>query len=407
MSALKQVAASLHSDLVGGLLLIGATVMALVWANSPLSPSYEAVNSFRFGLAALHLDLQLRTWAAEGLLAVFFFIVGNELKQEIVHGELRDPRRALLPVAAALGGAAVPALVFLAVNAPSSRVMVGGWGIPMASDPAFAVAVLAVVGRHLPVPLRTFLLTLATVDDMCAVLVLAAAYTTGLNLVALGCAAAGLLLFGYLQNGSGRAVTRARQAVPGWLLSGPLAVVVWALMDASGVHATIAGVALGLLMRTRTRGAETLSPSHRAEKILRPFSAAVAVPVFALMTAGVSWSGAKGFWQSTITWGVLGGMLVGKFLGVFGGSWLTARFTSARLNPLLAWPDIAGIGVLAGIGFTVCLLFAELSYDNVAYLSQAKGAVLLSSASAALLAALILGRRSTHRRCMRERHGAG
>ncbi|MET8962977.1 Na+/H+ antiporter NhaA [Streptomyces sp. NPDC004074] len=407
MSALKQVAASLHSDLVGGLLLIGATVMALVWANSPLSPSYEAVNSFRFGLAALHLDLQLRTWAAEGLLAVFFFIVGNELKQEIVHGELRDPRRALLPVAAALGGAAVPALVFLAVNAPSSRVMVGGWGIPMASDPAFAVAVLAVVGRHLPVPLRTFLLTLATVDDMCAVLVLAAAYTTGLNLVALGCAAAGLLLFGYLQNGSGRAVTRAREAVPGWLLSGPLAVVVWALMHASGVHATIAGVALGLLMRTRTRGAETLSPSHRAEKILRPFSAAVAVPVFALMTAGVSWSGAKGFWQSTITWGVLGGMLVGKFLGVFGGSWLTARFTSARLNPLLAWPDIAGIGVLAGIGFTVCLLFAELSYDDVAYLSQAKGAVLLSSASAALLAALILGRRSTHRRCMRERHGAG
>ncbi|MET8638911.1 Na+/H+ antiporter NhaA [Streptomyces sp. NPDC004680] len=407
MSALKQVAASLHSDLVGGLLLIGATVMALAWANSPLSPSYEAVNSFRFGLAALHLDLQLRTWAAEGLLAVFFFIVGNELKQEIVHGELRDPRRALLPVAAALGGAAVPALVFLAVNAPSSRVMVGGWGIPMASDPAFAVAVLAVVGRHLPAPLRTFLLTLATVDDMCAVLVLAAAYTTGLNLVALGCAAAGLLLFGYLQNGSGRAVTRARQAVPGWLLSGPLAVVVWALMHASGVHATIAGVALGLLMRTRTRGAETLSPSHRAEKILRPFSAAVAVPVFALMTAGVSWSGAKGFWQSTITWGVLGGMLVGKFLGVFGGSWLTARFTSARLNPLLAWPDIAGVGVLAGIGFTVCLLFAELSYDDVAYLSQAKGAVLLSSASAALLAALILGRRSTHRRCMRERHGAG
>ncbi|MET8646153.1 Na+/H+ antiporter NhaA [Streptomyces sp. NPDC004675] len=137
------------------------------------------------------------------------------------------------------------------------------------------------------------------------------------------------------------------------------------------------------------------------------FSAAVAVPVFALMTAGVSWSGAKGFWQSTTTWGVLGGMLVGKFLGVFGASWLTARFTSARLNPLLAWPDIAGIGVLAGIGFTVCLLFAELSYDNVAYLSQAKGAVLLSSASAALLAALILGRRSTHRRRMRERHGAG
>jgi NhaA family Na+:H+ antiporter len=395
MPALKRITAALHSDLIGGLLLIGATVVALAWANSPLSGSYEAVSSFRLGPAALHLDLPLRPWAADGLLAVFFFIVGNELKQEIVHGELRDPRRAMLPIAAALGGAAVPALVFLAVNASSSGEAVGGWGIPMATDPAFAVAILAVAGRHLPAPLRTFLLTLATADDMCAVLVLAAAYTTGLNLVALGCAAVGLVLFGFLQNGSGRAVTRVRETVPGWLLFGPLAVLVWALMHASGVHATIAGVAMGLLMRTRIRHTEAVSPSHRAEEILRPFSAAVAVPVFALMATGVSWSGAEGFWQSTVTWGVLSGMLAGKFLGVFGASWLTGRFAGAHLNPLLAWPDIAGLGVLAGSGFTVSLLFAELSYDNDAHLTQAKGAILLSSAAASLLAALILGRRRT------------
>ena len=236
----------------------------------------------------------METWAADGLLAVFFFIVGNELKQELVHGELRDPRRATLPIAAALGGVAVPALIFLAINLNTPGEAIGGWGIPMATDIAFALAVLAVVGRFLPAPLRTFLLTLATVDDMCAVVVIAVAYTSGLNLAALGLAAAGLAVFGYLQNGSGRASTgRGRPA--GWLLFGPLALVIWALMHASGVHATIAGVAMGLLMRTRPRDGEALSPSHRAEQALRPFVAGVALPAFALTSAGVSLAGAGGF----------------------------------------------------------------------------------------------------------------
>jgi NhaA family Na+:H+ antiporter len=186
----------------------------------------------------------------------FFFIVGNELKQELVHGELRDPRRAALPIAAALGGVVVPALVFLAVNAGTAGEARDGWGIPMATDIAFALAVLAIVGRHLPLPLRTFLLTLATVDDLCAVVVIAVAYPSGLSLAALASAAVGLAVFGYLQNASGRAVSRVRAAVPGWLLFGSPAVVIWALMHASGVHATIAGVAMGLLMRTRARDGE-------------------------------------------------------------------------------------------------------------------------------------------------------
>ncbi|MFD6745856.1 Na+/H+ antiporter NhaA [Streptomyces anthocyanicus] len=176
----------------------------------------------------------------------------------------------------------------------------------------------------------------------------------------------------------------------------PLAAVVWALMHACGVHATIAGVVMGLLMRTRPQGAERVSPSHRAEEVLRPFSAGIALPLFALMSAGVSLAGAGGFVTSAITWNVLAGLLVGKVVGIFGGTWLTSRLTSAHLNPLLGWADIAGIAVLGGIGFTVSLPIAELSSTSQAHLTDAKGAILLASTTAALLAALLLGRRSRH-----------
>ncbi|WP_410535722.1 Na+/H+ antiporter NhaA [Streptomyces sp. KL2] len=405
MSAVSRITAALRSDAVSGSLLIGAAVVALVWANSPLSHAYESLRSFTFGPAALHLNLSVGAWAADGLLAVFFFIVGTELKQELVHGELRDPRRAALPIAAAIGGVAVPALIFLAINATTGGEAIGGWGIPMATDIAFALAVLAVVGRHLPTPLRTFLLTLAIVDDMVAVLVIAVAYTTGLDFAALALAAAGLAVFGYLQNGSGRAVTRLRARVPGWLLFAPLAVVIWVLTHASGVHATVAGVVMGLLMHTRPRDGESHSPSHRAEEMLRPFSAGIALPVFALMAAGVSLSGAGGFWTSTVTWGVLAGLLAGKLLGIFGFSWLASRFTSAQLNPRLSWSDVAGISVLSAIGFTVSLLIAELSYTTEAHLTDAKGAILLASATASLLAAVVLGRRSRHYRRLTQHHG--
>ncbi|WP_170223635.1 Na+/H+ antiporter NhaA [Nonomuraea turkmeniaca] len=393
--------AALRSDVVSGSLLIGAALIALTWANSPLSASYESLRSFQFGPAFLHLDLPVHSWAADGLLAVFFFIVGNELKQELVHGELRNPRRAILPIVAALGGVLVPAALFLAVTAGTGGEASGGWGIPMATDIAFAIAVLAVIGRHLPTPLRTFLLTLATVDDICAVIVIAVAYTGELSLAALGLAAVGLAVFGYLQNGRGRAVTRVRATVPGWLLFGPLALVIWALMHASGIHATIAGVAMGLLMRTSAREGERSSPSHRAEEVLRPVSSGLALPVFALMSAGVSVSGAGGFWSSAITWGILAGLVGGKLLGIFGATWLTARFTSAHLNPQLGWADIAGVGVLGGIGFTVSLLIAELSYADAAHLTDAKGAVLLASVVSAVLAAVLLGARNRHHRRLR------
>ncbi|MEW2547951.1 Na+/H+ antiporter NhaA [Streptomyces sp. NPDC047002] len=406
MPALPRITAALRSDAVGGSLLIGAAVVALLWANSPLSWAYTSLSSAAFGPAALGLHLSVQAWATDGLLTVFFFVVGNELKQELVHGELRDPRRAALPIVAALGGVVVPAGVFLAVNTAAPGGAPGGWGIPMATDIAFALAVLAVAGRHLPAPLRTFLLTLATVDDVCAVVVIAFAYTTGLDPLALGLAAVGLAVFGWLQRGRGRAVARVRAAVPGWLLFGPLAVVVWALAHASGVHATIAGVAMGLLMRTEARGGEAVSPSHRAEQVLRPLSSGVALPVFALFAAGVSLSGAGGFWTSAVTWGVLAGLLAGKFAGILGASWLTARFTGAHLNPALGWADVAGVGVLGGIGFTVSLLVAELSYPGDARLTAAKGAILLASGAASLLSVVVLGRRGRHHRRLAARAAA-
>ncbi|MEU1721237.1 Na+/H+ antiporter NhaA [Nonomuraea sp. NPDC005692] len=393
MSASSRIITALRSDAVGGVLLIVAALTALAWANSSLAGSYEALRTWSFGPEWLGLRLSAQAWAADGLLAVFFFIVGNELKQELVHGELRDPRRAALPVVAALGGVVVPALLFLAVNAAAPGEAARGWGVPMATDIAFALAVLAVVGRGLPAPLRTFLLTLATVDDVCAVVVIAVGYTSGLNLAALAGAAAALCVWAYLQHGRGRAVTAVRRALPAWLLYGPLAVLIWALVHACGVHATIAGVAMGLLIRTRPHAGEPEPPSQRAEHVLRPFCAGVVLPVFALLSAGISLSGAGGFWAGTVTWGVLAGLLAGKPLGIVGAAWLTARLTSAHLNPRLGWSDIAGVGVLGGIGFTVSLLIAELSYTGPAYLTQAKGAILLATAAASVLAALILGAR--------------
>jgi NhaA family Na+:H+ antiporter len=396
MSAFARMTAALRSDAVSGSLLIGAAVVALVWANSSLSDAYESLCSFTFGPALLHLDLPMHAWAADGLLAMFFFVVGNELKQELVYGELRHPRHAILPIVAALSGVLIPAAVFVAFNVFRPEA-ISGWGIPMATDAAFAVAVLAVVGRHLPSTLRTFLLTLATVDDMCAVIIIAVFHTAGLSLAALGGAVVGLAVFGYLQNGRGR-IPGWVASVPQWVVYGPLAAVIWTLTHASGIHATIAGVAMGLLMRTSPRVGESVSPSLRAETALRPVVAGLALPAFALMSAGIPLGGARGIWSSTITWGILAGLIGGKMVGIFGGTWLTARITRAELNPGLRWPDIGGIGLLGGVGFTVSLLISELSYTDAAALTNAKGAVLLASATASVMAALLLGARNRHYR---------
>ncbi|MEW1696573.1 Na+/H+ antiporter NhaA [Streptomyces sp. NPDC093249] len=378
----RYLADALRTETVGGVLLLLAAVTALVWANSPLRDSYRSLSDFHLGPAALGLDLSIQHWAADGLLAVFFFVAGIELKRELVAGELRDPKAAALPVVAALCGMAAPALVYVLVNTLGNGSL-AGWAVPTATDIAFALAVLAVIGTSLPSALRAFLLTLAVVDDLFAILIIAVFFTGDLNFAALGGAFAGLLLFWLL----------LRKGVRGWYVYVPLALVVWGLMYNSGVHATIAGVAMGLMLRCTTREGEEHSPGEHIEHLVRPLSAGLAVPLFALFSAGVSVTGGalRDVFTQPVTLGVLLGLVVGKALGIFGGTWLAARFTRAELNPDLSWPDVFAVATLAGIGFTVSLLIGELAFEGDAVLTdEVKASVLIGSLIAAVLASVLL-----------------
>ncbi|MFJ8605411.1 Na+/H+ antiporter NhaA [Streptomyces shenzhenensis] len=377
------VAEALRTETVGGVLLLLAAIAALVWANLPaLGHSYESVSHFHLGPASLGLDLSVAHWAAEGLLAVFFFVAGIELKRELVAGDLRDPKAAVLPVVAALCGMAVPALVYTFTNLAGGG-STRGWAVPTATDIAFALAVLAVIGTSLPSALRAFLLTLAVVDDLFAILIIAVFYTSRLDFAALGGAVAGLVVFWVL----------LRKGVRGWYVYVPLALVIWGLMYNSGVHATIAGVAMGLMLRCTTHTGEDRSPGERIEHLVRPLSAGLAVPLFALFSAGVSVSGrALGdMFTQPETLGVVLGLFVGKTVGIFGGTWLTARFTRASLSDDLAWADVFALATLAGIGFTVSLLIGELAFTGDAMLTdEVKAAVLTGSIAAALCATVLL-----------------
>ena len=318
---------ALRAETVGGGLLLAATVAALILANTGARSWYEHLRHIAIGPSALLLHLTLEEWAADGLLAVFFFIAGLELKRELVAGEMRHISAALVPVAAALGGMILPALIYLAVNLgqPTAR----GWAIPSATDLAFALTVLAVTGRYLPAALRAFLLTLAVVDDIGAIIVIAVAYTSNVRPLPLAAAAALLAVFWLLQ--------RIR-LTNGWITI-PVAVVIWALVHASGVHATVAGVALGLLVPVTAAGQDD-SLAERLEHLVRPISAGLRVPAFALLSAGViiSASSLSRVVTGRIGLGVLAGLIIGKTLGVFGGAYLTARFTRARLSP--SWPGL-------------------------------------------------------------------
>jgi NhaA family Na+:H+ antiporter len=348
----------LRRETVGGILLGLAALAALIWINSPWGDAYTSVRDTAVGPGALHLHLTLGTWAADGLLAIFFFVAGLELKREFVAGDLRDPARAALPVAAAFGGVAVPAAIYVLINAAGGGDL-RGWAIPAATDIAFALAVLAVIGSHLPAGMRTFLLTLAVVDDLLAITIIALFYTDALHLWALAAALVPLAVFGAL----------VQRRAPSWWLLLPAAVA-WALVHESGVHATVAGVVLAFLVpvvRSEHAGdpATGPGPAERLEHRLRPVSAAVAVPIFALLSAGVAVDGIGGLADALsdpVALGVLAGLVVGKTVGILGSTALVARFTHARLDEDLAWWDVLGLSLLAGVGFTVSLLIGELAY---------------------------------------------
>ncbi|WP_156251913.1 Na+/H+ antiporter NhaA [Pseudactinotalea terrae] len=377
---------TLRGESVGGVLLVIAAVVALVWANSPWQESYTALRDLRVGNESLHLDLSIGQWASDGLLAIFFFVVGLELKREIVEGELRRLGTAIVPMVAAVGGMAVPALMFLAVNLTAESGAPHGWAIPTATDIAFAVAVLGIVGKKLPTALRAFLLTLAVVDDLLAILVIAIGYSDGIQLLWVLGAGAVVLVFWLL----------LRRGVTHWVVLVPLGVLAWALLHSSGVHATIAGVALGLVV--------PIAHAGRLEHRWRPISAGFAVPVFALFAAGVTVApeALRAAVADPVAQGVVLGLVLGKPIGITLTTWLVCRFQHVSLAPGLRWADITAVGFLAGIGFTVSLLVAGLAYgEGSPHAEHAIIGVLVASLLAALVGGVLLawrGRRHEERR---------
>ncbi len=364
----------LRRETVGGSIALVAAVVAVVWANTPVADGYLWLRHLQLG------PLNFEQWAGDGALTVFFFVAGLEVKREFLVGSLRRPADAAVPIAAAVCGVLVPSLIYLLVNLSGNR---DGWAVPSATDIAFALAVLAVVGSSLPDQLRAFLLTLAVVDDLIVIVIIAVFFTNDLHVISLAVAVALLATYAVLQR------LRVRSAV----IYLPLVLGVWWAVHESGIHATIAGVALGLLTRVKPDAGEVHSPAERLEHRIVPFSAGVAVPLFAFLTAGVALSGGGTLLRDPVVIGIVLGLVLGKPLGVLGGAWLLTRFTHAELNEELAWRDVAGVAVLAGVGFTVSLLVSDLSFTGTE-LEAAKTAVLVGSVAAALFAALLLGRRN-------------
>lgn len=402
-SETSRVSDILRKETVGGALLLVATVIALVWANSPWSGAYSSLGELTVGSDALgvHLDLSLATWAADGLLAIFFFVVGLELKREFVAGDLRDPARAALPIAAAVGGMIVPAVIFVAFTAHVGDGAMKGWAIPTATDIAFAVAVLAVISTHLPAALRTFLLTLAVVDDLLAITVIAVFYTEDINLTALALAVVPLALFAFC----------VQRRIRSWWLLIPLAALTWVFVHESGIHATVAGVLLGFtvpVLRSQAAGGPDAGPglAEHFEHRIRPISAGVAIPLFAFFAAGVTVGGYTGLTDALtdpIALGIVCGLVIGKTIGIFGTTRILSAVTRASLDASVRWIDVLGISMLAGIGFTVSLLIGDLAYGLGSERDEhVKIGVLTGSLLAALCAAILLRARNRHYRTVCE-----
>lgn len=370
------------SDIAPGVALLTATAVALVWANSPAASAYTALWDTTLGPAALGLRLDLRDWVTSGVMTVFFFVIGLEIKHELVEGSLARFRPAVVPVLAALGGAVVPALVYTAIAAGSPAA--AGWGVPMATDPAFAVGVLALVARRAPHGVRVLLLALATVDDVFAVGVITVGYSQRLSWPWLAAALAGCGVVVLLR------VTGVRWIWP-YVLVG--AGVWWCTLH-SGVQATISGVALALLTPARpVAGRAVLRDLLR---VLGPISAFVAVPVFALANAGVRFDprAFEAAATSRVTWAVLAGLLLGKFLGVTGSVALATATGVGRLPAGVRRGHIAGLGLISGLGFTVALFVTDLSFPDDTLAGQAKLGILVASVVAAAAAAVVFGRSS-------------
>lgn len=408
----KPIRRFVHTESSGGVVLLIAAAVAMVWANSPYAGSYDALwhSVLRVELAGLTRSMDLRHFVNEALMALFFFVVGLEIKRELVTGELRTWQRAALPAVAALGGMVVPALLYLAVNVGGAGVR--GWGVPMATDIAFAVGVLALLGSRVPASLKIFLLTLAIVDDIGAILVIAVVYSGDVNLLGLATAAALILAMGALR------LLRV-DWMPAFVILGSL---VWLAVYESGVHATLAGVALGLLAPARplaptdmarewaadlrdeptvaelqamtTVANASVSVAERLQHTLHPVTSFLIIPLFALANAGVTIDAgalaAPGARQ--VFGGVVLGLVVGKLVGISAFAWIATRLGVGELPAGLSRRHLAGAAAVAGIGFTVSLFVGGLAYPNPGLESAAKVGILVASALASLTGFLILRR---------------
>ena len=407
----------IHTESVGGLVLLIATAVAIGWANSPWSDQYHHIleQHLTFNVPLLFsVELAIEEWINDGLMAIFFFVVALEIKRELLFGQLSTPRRAALPVIAAFGGMVVPAVLYLSINAGGEAVR--GWGIPMATDIAFALGALALLGRRVPLELRVLLLGLAVVDDLGAILVIAVAYSDTLDFMQLGLTA---ILIGAMLLANRLGFSHAP-------VNAALAFLIWVAVLKSGVHATVAGVLVGALTPTRptfsreefAQESEALlaeyraslivegdsrtevilgefeelvqgteSPLERLERLIHPWSSYVILPVFALANAGIAITadGIREAATNSVTLGVVLGLAVGKVVGITVFPWLASRFGLTELPNTVSWTHVIGIGLLGGIGFTVAIFIAGLAFENPVLVNDAKMGILGASLVAGLV----------------------
>jgi len=417
----------IHNEVISGAMLCLAAVIALTWANSAWSESYFTLvnEKISVGFWKWTLSETLKHWINDGIMVLFFFVVGLEIKREFVHGELSSPQQASLPAMAALGGMVLPALIFVGWTIHEPGTALRGWGIPMATDIAFALGILALLGKRIPSEVRIFLLALATIDDIGAILVIALFYTDQISWTML---MASLLLFGIL------AVLR-RIGVRNVMVFVVVGCVFWLAVLKSGIHATIAGVALGLLtpahpwfnsqnfdnaavklleshrealarqdsdsarailgqFESLTQGTESLV--ERLERLVHPWVSFIVLPLFALANAGVvlSIQVVEAAMRGSVALGVGIGLFVGKVTGVVSFAWLAIRVGLATMPTSLNWPVLCGVGLISGIGFTVSLFITELAYSNPQLVEQAKIGILFASLLSGVLGYLFLRYRS-------------
>ena len=405
----------IYTESIGGLVLLIATAVAIGWANSPWSEQYHHIleQHLTLNVVLFKVELAIEEWINDGLMAIFFFVVALEIKRELLFGQLSSPRRASLPVIAAFGGMVVPAVLYLSLNAGGEAVR--GWGIPMATDIAFALGALALLGRRVPLELRILLLGLAVVDDLGAIMVIAVAYSESLDFMQLGLAA---ILIGAM-------LLTTRVGFSHAPITAALAFLMWVAVLKSGVHATVAGVLVGALTPTRPmfsreefgqeaegllaeyRGSlnsegdsrtETIlgefeelvkgteSPLERLERLIHPWSSYVILPVFALANAGIAISadGIREAASNQVTLGVVLGLGIGKVVGITLFPWLASRFGLTELPNTVSWTHVIGIGLLGGIGFTVAIFIAGLAFEDPVLVNDAKFGIMGASLMAGL-----------------------